>query len=260
MGLIEFALVFNAILSINFASRDGSLIAAEAGNSVGADCVILNKVENGDRRPGRRRPGSARSRSTRPTRTARRSARPSTSTTGPARRPAPARQHDRLTVPYTLSGVGGYAETTRCNVQGGCGRPATGVDTIGVKITYIHNWFTPIRLVHRARRSGLHPRRSRTRCAWSPSCEGRLVRRRAPTRAERGQSLVEFALSCRSFCCSCSGMLEFGFVFDHHLTLEYATREGARTGAALGRRRRPASQCAQLTTSTRRSSPPSSAS
>jgi hypothetical protein len=30
------------------------------------------------------------------------------------------------------------------------------------------------------------------------------------------------------------GMMEFGFVFSHHLTLEYATREGARLGAALG--------------------------
>lgn len=29
------------------------------------------------------------------------------------------------------------------------------------------------------------------------------------------------------------GTIEFGFAFDHHLTLEYATREGARTGAAL---------------------------
>jgi hypothetical protein len=29
------------------------------------------------------------------------------------------------------------------------------------------------------------------------------------------------------------GMLEFGFVFAHHLGLEYATREGARMGAAL---------------------------
>lgn len=29
------------------------------------------------------------------------------------------------------------------------------------------------------------------------------------------------------------GMLEFGFAFSHHLTLEYATREGARLGAAL---------------------------
>ena len=30
------------------------------------------------------------------------------------------------------------------------------------------------------------------------------------------------------------GMLEFGFAFSHNLTLEYSTREGARTGAALG--------------------------
>ena len=29
------------------------------------------------------------------------------------------------------------------------------------------------------------------------------------------------------------GMLEFGMVFDHVLTISYATREGARTGAAL---------------------------
>ena len=29
------------------------------------------------------------------------------------------------------------------------------------------------------------------------------------------------------------GMLEFGFAFSHHLTMEYSTREGARTGASL---------------------------
>lgn len=29
-------------------------------------------------------------------------------------------------------------------------------------------------------------------------------------------------------------MLEFGLAFNHYMTLEYATREGARTGAALG--------------------------
>ena len=29
------------------------------------------------------------------------------------------------------------------------------------------------------------------------------------------------------------GLLELGFVFDHLLTISYATREGARTGAAL---------------------------
>ena len=30
------------------------------------------------------------------------------------------------------------------------------------------------------------------------------------------------------------GTIEFGFAFDHHLTLEYATREGARVGSAMG--------------------------
>jgi TadE-like protein len=29
------------------------------------------------------------------------------------------------------------------------------------------------------------------------------------------------------------GMLEFGFIFDQHLTIEYSSREGARVGAAL---------------------------
>lgn len=50
----------------------------------------------------------------------------------------------------------------------------------------------------------------------------------------RGQSLVEFALVLPLMLLILFGMMEFGFVFSHHLTLEYATREGARLGAALG--------------------------
>ena len=57
MGMIEFGLVFNALLSINFASRDGSLIAAEAGNAVGSDCVILEQGRAVDRRPVEHEPG-----------------------------------------------------------------------------------------------------------------------------------------------------------------------------------------------------------
>jgi Flp pilus assembly protein TadG len=49
----------------------------------------------------------------------------------------------------------------------------------------------------------------------------------------RGQSLVEFSVLVPAFMLILFGMLEFGFVFTHNLTLEYATREGARTGAAL---------------------------
>ena len=49
----------------------------------------------------------------------------------------------------------------------------------------------------------------------------------------RGQSLVEFTLILPVFLLILFGMIEFGFVFSHDLTLEYATREGARAGSAL---------------------------
>lgn len=56
----------------------------------------------------------------------------------------------------------------------------------------------------------------------------------APDRAgERGQSIVELALMIPVFLMLLLGMLEFGMAFDHVLTISYATREGARTGAAL---------------------------
>jgi len=56
---------------------------------------------------------------------------------------------------------------------------------------------------------------------------------RTPHSAARGQGVVEFAIILPAILLLLLGVLEFGFAFDHHLTLEYATREGARTGAAL---------------------------
>jgi hypothetical protein len=50
----------------------------------------------------------------------------------------------------------------------------------------------------------------------------------------RGQSLVEFALIVPVLTLILMGALEFGLAFNHHLTVEYATREGSRTGSALG--------------------------
>jgi hypothetical protein len=44
---------------------------------------------------------------------------------------------------------------------------------------------------------------------------------------------VEFSLVVPIAMLLLLGMLEFGFVFDHSLTLSYATREGARIGSAL---------------------------
>jgi len=56
--------------------------------------------------------------------------------------------------------------------------------------------------------------------------------RRVPVR-ERGQGLVEFALFLPLFLLLLLAMLDFGFAFYTNLTLEYASREGARVGAAL---------------------------
>jgi hypothetical protein len=50
---------------------------------------------------------------------------------------------------------------------------------------------------------------------------------------QRGQGLVEFSIVVPLFVMLLLGMLEFGFAFDHNLTLGYATREGARVGSAL---------------------------
>jgi hypothetical protein len=45
--------------------------------------------------------------------------------------------------------------------------------------------------------------------------------------------LVEFALLLPLLTLLLLGMLEFGFLFDHHISLGYASREGARVGSAL---------------------------
>ena len=49
----------------------------------------------------------------------------------------------------------------------------------------------------------------------------------------QGQGLVEFAIVVPVFLLLLLGMLEFGLAFTHNQALEYATREGARVGAAL---------------------------
>jgi hypothetical protein len=60
---------------------------------------------------------------------------------------------------------------------------------------------------------------------------GRLRRRRAE--GHRGQAMLEMALILPVLLFIVLGTMEFGFVMDHKLTLQYASREGARVGAAL---------------------------
>lgn len=141
MGILEFTFVFNALLSVGHATRDAALVAAEAGNAAGADCVILQQVENDVTAP------ADRTRITEVviyradqngavvggqediyTRTGSTSCLLADGTT--------------LTVPYSASSVT-YPDVGRCNVLAGCGNGRT-LDTIGVRVTYRHTWVTPL--------------------------------------------------------------------------------------------------------------------
>ncbi len=145
LGVIEFAFAFNAILGVNFASRNAALAAAEAGASSGADCVILSGIEkdvaapadhahiikvdiyraksNGDDYVPAQRTTYTRTGS------------------GPCTLP----DGTTLYIPYTRT-ANGYPELERCNILAGCPGPNnhTTIDHIGVRIYYDHRYVTPL--------------------------------------------------------------------------------------------------------------------
>jgi len=155
MGLIEFAFLMNGQLSIDFATRDAALVAAEAGNGVGADCVILKKVDDDVSAPAIRAnitqvqiywtnstgqlldtSGNVTSGAGQAVDTYNRTG--STTCTFA--------DSSTLTVPYTIAGTATYL--ARCNYIGGTavGCPAghPGLDTIAVSVTYHDSWRTPL--------------------------------------------------------------------------------------------------------------------
>ncbi len=144
IALIEFALAFHGLLSINFASRDAALFAAEMSSDSGADCIILQSIEEDVDKPAREA-GIEEVRVYWAT------------DTGGVMPGNPVNVYHRVgsttcalpdgasvTVPYTLVGAAGYPEDQRCDVLGGCGGAHDSVDTIGVRITYTHTWVTPL--------------------------------------------------------------------------------------------------------------------
>ena len=140
VGTIEFSLLLNARNTVSFASRDGSMLAAEGGSRAGTDCVVLQMIErdlvapasaikvtqikvywsdqNGDEI------GSNHNLYTR-----------SGSTT------CDYGDGTSITVPYSLT-TANYIEDIRCDVLAGCGGSHSSLDTVGVEITYVHLWLT----------------------------------------------------------------------------------------------------------------------
>jgi len=148
LSVIEFAFVFNAILSINYASRNAALLAAEAGNGTGADCIILDSIEQEVRGPSDRsqiqqvsifwadRNGvQIGSNAQVYVRTG--------ATSGPNATTCTYPDGTTITVPYRLVQIG-YPASARCNVLAGCGSPHNGLDRVGVRIWYVHTWKTPL--------------------------------------------------------------------------------------------------------------------
>ncbi|HYK99022.1 MAG TPA: TadE family protein [Candidatus Acidoferrales bacterium] len=142
VGIFEFGMMLNSRNSVEFASRDASVLASEGGNLVGTDCVVLDKVERDIVSPARNiritsisvywsdkngdqignnvnvytRSGSM------------------TCSYG---------NGASLTVPYTLT-TPNYLEGARCDVLAGCGGSHPGLDIVGVRITYQHSWITTL--------------------------------------------------------------------------------------------------------------------
>jgi len=143
LGIIEFAFAFNAILSVNFASRNAALAAAESGSAIGGDCVILKSIEDDISAPADKNHITSitvyRAKSNGDPYTPAEST--SFARTGSLTCTMP--DGSTATVPYTRTS-NGYPEINRCNVLAGCGGTHTTIDHLGVRINYMHTYVTPL--------------------------------------------------------------------------------------------------------------------
>ena len=147
MGLIEFSFGFQSVLSVGFAARNAAVIAAEAGNASTADCSILRSIESDVSAPS----SAQRITTVDIYWTDANGAIQAGSTTTYTRDTSQAMSCPingvAATLPYAGPSPNGYPYTSRCSVRSGCGGSHTGVDTVGVKITYSYAYHTPYGVV-----------------------------------------------------------------------------------------------------------------
>ena len=138
-GVVEFGVLFNAAVTVNFVSRVAAVLAAEGGRTEGSDCMVLRAIERDTISPAT------------PLRIA--TVEIYWSDTNGDQIASSVNVYTRtgsltctyaggsITVPYTLS-TEGYPAAQRCDVLAGCGGLHATVDDIGVRITYTHQWVT----------------------------------------------------------------------------------------------------------------------
>jgi Flp pilus assembly protein TadG len=147
VAVIEYGFLMNANLASSYATRDASLVAAEAGNNTGADCAILKKIEDDINGPSA------------PSNITNVQIYWADATTG-AILGSNVNTYVRSTITTISCNIGGvaftlpyskttngYPEANRCNVINGssCASGHSGLDTIGVQITYQYQWHTPLK-------------------------------------------------------------------------------------------------------------------
>jgi len=144
MGLIEFAVAFNATLGINRASQNAAHMASLAGNIQGADCLILEQVETDVGPPNNK----SRIQLVEIQRSAMAGnliyAQNAWVRTGSTT--CELNNGTSVEVPYTRT-ENGYPVNQRCNILNGCPSysPARStVDNVGVMIRYRYDWITPL--------------------------------------------------------------------------------------------------------------------
>jgi hypothetical protein len=156
LAVVEFAFLFNAVLLVDYVSRDAALTAAEVGNNDAADCFILEQIEQAITAPG-----SADdilqvvvywdNASGKPANTYVRTGirveggADSLTCDLPGNDPTMVEPYRRTTHNYPASGP-----TGRCNVIAGCDIPNNPnakrpLDIIGVRVTYNYEAKTPLR-------------------------------------------------------------------------------------------------------------------
>jgi Flp pilus assembly protein TadG len=164
MAVIEFSFLMNGQLSINYATRDGALIAAEAGNAgldaQGddlADCVILQKIQQDVTAPANTSNitqvqiywtnATGQPLDTSGSVTTFGSASQAVDTYVPGSTTCTFPDSTTITVPYTET-TANYPSSIRCNAilgtAAGCVTGHSGLDTIGVQVTYSDTWRTPL--------------------------------------------------------------------------------------------------------------------
>ena len=147
VALAEFAFLFTAYVEIGFASHDGSSVAATYGNTAGADCATIERVNADTGAPANRNQIISIDIYWVDT---------STPNGLPVSGAENIYTYDGLShqcqkpdgtiisTPFSQTGFG-YPEADRCNVNLhiSCGVLHQTVDTIAVKITYQYRWITP---------------------------------------------------------------------------------------------------------------------